>query len=182
MKFPERLETKRLVLRRYRESDINNFYQLLQNKQIIENFNLKPKLQDFEEVRSLFSSFLNIQNSSDTIFALAICNKLNDDFLGTCGLKSIKINTEMACFYAILPSFQDFGFAIEAMLKLLEYAFEVLKSQKIIIHILSTNSRSWKVAERIGMKYLGHVPHFDSDMRAMLFSIEKKEYEAQRFY
>ena len=182
MKFPERLETKRLVLRRYRMSDINNFYQLLKNKHIIENFNLKPKLQNFENVRSLFSSLLNVHNSSYPTFALAICNKLNDDFLGTCGLKSLKNGSEMECFCALLPSFWGFGFAIEAMLKLLEFAFTVLKSQKILIHMPPNNSRAWKVAERVGMKYMGHVPHYDSDMRTMLFSIEKKEYEAQRFY
>ena len=111
-----------------------------------------------------------------------ICNKENEDFIGTCGLKSLGDNETVECFYALLPEYRGNGFAIESMLKLLGFSFEELKISKIVIYVHPNNTRAWKVAERIGMKYMGHIQLINFVPKAMLFSIEKKEYEAQHLY
>ena len=150
MKIPERLETKRLILRPYSEEDINEF--------------------------------LDSYKFSDPGFSLVISNKQNDTYLGTCGLNLIKNSKCVGCVCALLPEFRGNGFAIEAMLKLIEYAFLKLEIPKIIAHIHPDNTHGWKVAERIGMKYMGHVQHNSFIPKAMLLTIKKEEYIAQRSY
>jgi len=150
MKIPERLETKRLILRPHSEEDINEF--------------------------------LDSYKFADPGFSLVISNKENDAYLGTCGLKPIRNSRCLGCVYALIPEFRGNGFAIEAMLKLMEYAFIKLNIPKIVAYIHPDNNHGWKVAERIGMKYMGHVQHNGFISKAMLLTIKKEEYLVQRSY
>ena len=150
MKIPERLETKRLILRPYPKEDVNEF------------------LDSYKFLAPGFS--------------LLISNKQYDTYLGTCGLNPIRDSRCVGCVYALLPEFRGNGFAIEAMLKLIEYAFLRLGILKIIAHIHPDNTHGWKVAERIGMKYMGHVQHSSFIPKAMLLTIKKEEYVVQRSY
>ena len=150
MKVPERLETKRLILRPYSEEEVDEF--------------------------------LDSYKIADPGFSLVISTKEDDTYLGTCGLNPIKNSKFVGCVCALLPEFRGNGFAIEAMLKLIEYAFINLKIPEIIAYINPNNTSGWKVAERIGMKYLGHVQHSDLIPKAMLFTIKKEEYVVQRSY
>ena len=182
MKVPERLETRRLVLRPYVDNDFKFFSLLIKDESFSKHRYLTPEQQTSKGEKSLFSSILNSYNSPEPIFALVICNKESEDFIGTCGLKSLEDNGTVECFYALLPEYRRNGFAIESMLKLLEFSFEELKILKIVIFIHPNNTRAWKVAERIGMKYMGHIKHNNIVPKAMLFSIEDKEYKVQRFH
>lgn len=148
MQIPERLETKRLILKPYSDDNFNDFYESYKN--------------------------------TDPGFSLIISNKENETNLGICGLISLKDSKNVGCNYALLPEFRRNGFVIEAMLKLLNYAFFKLEIPKVVAYILPDNKRGWKVAERIGMKYLGHIQYEDFKSKLMHFSIDKKEYAAQR--
>jgi RimJ/RimL family protein N-acetyltransferase len=150
MKVPEKLKTKRLILRPYTGEDAN--------------------------------SFLDSYKVMDPGFNLVISNKNSNAYLGTCGLRPIKDGLEVETIYALLPEFRGNGFAIEAMLKLMEHAFINLKILKIIAYIHPENNQGWKVAERIGLKYMGHVHHKEFIPKAMLFTLTKNEYLAQRSY
>jgi ribosomal-protein-alanine N-acetyltransferase len=182
MKVPERLETKRLVIRPYNEEDINDFVNLLKIEKDNANFKLRPDLVMLNDPNSLFSSILNATKIPAQIIALIISEKDSRNFLGTCGLMASNENTEVECFYALLPHYRGNGFAIEAMLKLFEYAFITLEIPKIVAYIHPNSFHSWKVAERIGMKYLGHIQVQNFKSKAMFFSIERNEYETQRGY
>ncbi|MBY8986519.1 MAG: GNAT family N-acetyltransferase [Candidatus Lokiarchaeota archaeon] len=126
------------------------------------------------------NEFLDSYKIAEPGFSLVISNKENDNYLGTCGLNPIRDSNGVGCVYALLPEFRGNGFAIEAMLKLIEYAFIKLEIPRIIAHIHPENTQGWKVAERIGMKYMGHIQHEDFKSKVMQFSIDKREYDAQR--
>ncbi|MFX1377361.1 MAG: GNAT family N-acetyltransferase [Promethearchaeota archaeon] len=182
MKALERLETKRLILRAYIDSDIKSFSLLIRDELISNPHYAMKDQQTLKDEKLLFSSIINSHYSSKPVFVWAICEKEDEVFIGTCGLKSLVDNLGFECFYALLPRYRGNGFAIEAMLKVLEFSFRDLKIAKIIINIHPNNTRAWKVAERIGMKYMGHIKYKNINSNAMLFSIEEKEYKAQRFY
>lgn len=182
MRTPERLMTRRLILRQYTKKDFNDFYELIKNESVIKNLNIKPEYQTLDGANALLSTILNSYDTSGTILALVISNKENENYLGTCGIKSQKNCAVAKCFYALLPLNRGYGFAIEAMLKLFEYAFEVLAFLKIVTYIHPNSSHAWKVAERIGMKYMGQIRHKNFIPHAMFFSIEKEEYKVQHLY
>ena len=182
MKIPEKLETRRLILRPYIDRDFKSFSLLLKDQSVSKNQYLVPERQTSKGDQSLFSSIIKSYNSTEPLLALAICTKDNEGFIGTCGLKFLEINGLTECFYALLPEYRRNGFAIESMLKLLDFSFEELKIPKIVIYMHPNNTRAWKVAERIGMKYLGHIKHKNIVPKAMFFSIEKREYDTQHQY
>ena len=182
MIVPERLITKRLELSRFKEENFKDFYDIITNEYCIDYFSISSERTIHEKARTLFSSILSSYNTPNPNFALKIINKVNNDFMGTCGLNTSEEGTAVECFYVLIPSYRGNGFAIEAMLKLLEYSFNILDIPKIIIYLRTNNEKSWKVAERIGMKYMGHLTHNTIFPRAMLFSIEKREYNSQRKY
>jgi RimJ/RimL family protein N-acetyltransferase len=182
MKIPEELETRRLILRPYIDRDFNSFSLLLKDQSVLKNLYLVPERQTSKGNESIFSSIIESYNSTEPLFALAICIKDNEVFIGTCGLIFSEINGITECFYALLPEYRRNGFAIESMLRLLEFSFGELKIPKIVVYMHPNNTRAWKVAERIGMKYLGHAKHKNILPKAMLFSIEKEEYDAQHQY
>ena len=182
MKIPERLETKRLVIRPYNEEYINEFVNFLNIEKDNVNFKLRSDLFMLNDPKSLFSSILNAVKLPTQIMALVISERDSRNFLGTCGLISSNEDSEVECFYALLPQYRGNGFAIEAMLKLFEFAFITLEIPKIVAYIHPSSFHPWKVAERIGMKYLGHIQLQRFISKAMFFSIERKEYETQRRY
>lgn len=150
MKVPERLETKRLILRPYSEEDINQF--------------------------------LDSYKNADPGFSLVISNKEYNSYLGTCGLYPIKDSNRVGLIIALLPEFRGNGYAIEALLKLIEFSFSTLNILEIIAYIHPDNTHGWKVAERIGMKYMGQIQHKDFIPKAMLFTLKRREYTFQHSY
>jgi len=182
MKVPEILETKRLVIRPFTKEDINEFMNFMINEKENANFNLRSDLQILNDPKSLFTLILNTNKLSSQFLVLVISDKGNNKFLGTCGLISTKKDESVECFFALLKEYRKNGFAIEAMLKLFEYSFLTLEIPKIVAYIHPNSSSSWKVAERIGMKYMGQFQLKNLRSKTMFFSIEKKEYKTQRSY
>jgi RimJ/RimL family protein N-acetyltransferase len=74
------------------------------------------------------------------------------------------------------------GYAIEAMKKIIEFAFNVLKLSKLYAYIHSTNQNAWKVAERTGMMYMGDLINETTNRKIMVFLIEKRDFVNQIFY
>ncbi|MFW9897262.1 MAG: GNAT family N-acetyltransferase [Candidatus Thorarchaeota archaeon] len=128
------------------------------------------------------NEFLDSYRILESGISLVISSKENELVLGTCGLYLIENGISIGCVYALLPEFRGNGYAIEAMQTLIEYAFTKLEFSTIIAYIHPNNTDGWKVAERIGMKYLGDVKHKDFSPRAMFFTIKKAEFLAQRCY
>jgi len=182
MKLLQKLETKRLVLRKFFKDDFKAFFNLISNEETIKNLYLTDKFKEIKKVQNLFDTLINPYNSSESIFVLAITDKENENFLGFCGFKDLENNSCVSTFYALLPEYRGFGYTIEVMKKLLEYAFLRLELHKIVAFINPQSTKSWRVAERIGMKYLGHVQYKNFNPDPMFFTIEKTEFDAQRAY
>lgn len=182
MNRPNQIETKRLILRPLNQNDFEVFSDIIKDDEVLNNLEFVLKIKPIKNIKSLFLTVIDSLNSKNSILVLIVINKEDGNSIGSCGLKVLKDYNGAECFYTLLPKYRGFGFTIEAMKKLLEYAFKELKLVRIITFIPPTNSRSWKVAERIGMKYLGHKQIRNVSSKAMYFSIEKAEFEAQWDY
>lgn len=182
MAHPNTLETKRLILRPLMMDDFSDFSNLLKGNDVSNNLEFILKTKQVINIKNLFQSLMNTGDTSKPIFTLLIINKETRDAIGSCGLLIIEGGNEAECFYALLPEYRGSGFAIEAMKKLIEYGFSKLNLLKIIAHINPIKSPLWKVAERVGMKYMGHKQINALSSKVMYYSIEKNEFEAQRSY
>jgi ribosomal-protein-alanine N-acetyltransferase len=182
MDIPEKIETKRLILRPFNRSDFEVFSNIIKDSEVSKNIKFVLRSESASDIKTLFQSIIDSYNTSTPIFALVIINKESKNRIGTCGLIPLERSNNVECFYALLSRYRGQGFAIESMKKLIEYAFSSLNLSKITAFINPKDLRLWKVAERIGMKYMGHIQNININSKAMVFTIEKSEYEVQRFY
>jgi RimJ/RimL family protein N-acetyltransferase len=65
--------------------------------------------------------------------------------------------------YTIDPAFQGLGYATEAILALVEYAFETLGAEVVRAHASAENAPSIRVAEKIGMRLVERFEHREGD-------------------
>ncbi|MFX1278275.1 MAG: GNAT family N-acetyltransferase [Promethearchaeota archaeon] len=176
----EKLETRRLKLCPFMEDNFKNFFDTINNKYCMNYINRTSEGSVLEKAKTLFSSIIGSYNTPNAHLILKILKKETNEYIGACGLMKSNMNEAIECFYTLLPFHQGNGYTIEAMLKLFEFSFNILNIPKIIVFLHPDNSKGWKVAERIGMKYLGHYMHSYLSFKVMLFSIEKQEYVSQR--
>ncbi|MFW9818412.1 MAG: GNAT family N-acetyltransferase [Candidatus Thorarchaeota archaeon] len=179
MDLPKTIETKRLILRLLNIDDIEFFSRIIKDNSVSENLNYIFDNNDIENPEFLFKSIINVSEKSETILCYVVLRRVTNDLAGLCGLRLSLDKNEAICFYYLIPLYRGSGFAIESMKKIIELGFLQLSLSKISIFINPNSSGLWKVAERIGMKYLGHIKICGALLKAMYFSIEKKEFYDQ---
>jgi RimJ/RimL family protein N-acetyltransferase len=182
MNLLQKIITKRLILKLVNQNNFEVFTKIIEDPDVIKNLKFISKEGSEMNVKDLFMSILESYNSNTPIIALIIFNKESGNYIGSCGLLPSEDDNSAECFYTLIPQYRGQGFAIEAMKKLIKYAFTELHFKRITLSIHPTNSKGWKVAERVGMKYLGHVSVKDISSKMMYFSMEKSEFEAQGEY
>ncbi len=180
MNLPKTIETNRLILRLLNKDDFEFFLRIIEDKSVSENLNYTLLNVDLERPEFLFKSIISSFDTLDPILCLIIINKNTNENIGSCGLRFLTNRKEAICFYSLIPLYRGSGYAIESMKKLMEYGFLKMHLSKISIFINPKSKAVWKVAERAGMKYLGHVEISGVHPKAMYLSIEKDEFIAQQ--
>ncbi|MFX1366305.1 MAG: GNAT family N-acetyltransferase [Promethearchaeota archaeon] len=181
MNLPNTLETKRLRLKQFNPDNFEVFSNIYEDVEVSNNLKyvLNIKLENNNNI--LFRMILDSYTSKHPLLTLAISSKLEEEIIGSCGLIIQENGEDAEIFYILLPRYRGYGYAIEAMKKLLEFAFTRLNLRRLMIFLHPTNSKAGRVAERIGMKYLGHRKILAISSKAMFFSIEKAEFDVQSY-
>jgi len=174
------IKTKRLILRLFNKDDFEVFSNILNDNIVFENLKFILKREARIKPKFLFQSILNSYKIANPIVTLLIIKKDTENKIGLCGLIPLVDRDKALCFYSLLPMYRGNGFAIEAMKKVLEYGFLNLKFSKLITLIDPKSTEVWKVAERIGMKYMGQIQIDEIKSNAMYFSIKKAEFDGQQ--
>ena len=166
---PSTLETKRLTIRQLTQEDFDN----------IVSFMKEVTSTSFNQ---LFKAIIDSYQNQEIVISYALILKSNGDFLGFCGLVALEENIQMECYYFLKFKYWGNGYAIESLRKIFEYAFSEFKLDKIVAYIDQGDTRSWKVAERSGMKYMGDIIRKGATTKSMYFSINKNDYFNQLQY
>ena len=181
MDIPKTIKTKRLILRPLNRDDFEFFLKIINDKDIFENAHYFLENVDLSKSKLLFELLINPFETLNPILSQIILKKDTNDCIGFCGLNLLIENKEAICFYYLIPLYRGSGFAIESVKKLIEYGFLELGLDKISIFVKPKSNEIWKVAERCGLKYLGHIDITDINSKAMYFSIGKEEFNIQHF-
>lgn len=181
MDLTNKIDTKRLILRLGNPEDFNFFLEIIEDDSVSKNINYIINQKDFKNPEFLFHSIIDSFNTPCPTYLFIIIKKDLNNCIGVCGLKILTEYNEAICFYSLLSKYRGYGFAIEAMKKVIEYGFLELKLSKLFIYINPKSSATWKVAERVGMKYLGQIQISEPFSEVMYFSIDKNEFDVQNF-
>ena len=144
------LETKRLILRRFEEQDVDAIFNLRRDAEMM-RFIREPQKNRKESERwiKLVSSLWE----TDKIGFCAVIEKKSSKVIGWCGLWKLTETREIEVGYAIAKEFWKQGYAHEAADAFLDYGFERLKLDKIAAVARPENISSLRVMEKLGMGF-----------------------------
>ena len=147
-----KLETERLILRRWEDSDAEDLYKYASNPDVgpIAGW---PAHQSVDESRDVIKNVLSGEE------AYAICLKEDGKTIGAIELK-LNGHTDMTdrddeceMGYWLGKPFWGQGIMPEAVMEMLRHAFEELEMQKVWIGYYEGNTKSKRVQEKCGFRY-----------------------------
>jgi putative acetyltransferase len=171
------IETERLKLRRFKLSDLGDFYDYSRNP------NVGPSAgwdyhRSREESLLLLKSFVN----NNEVWALE--HKDDRKVIGSIGIhKDRKRDNKNARMlgYVISENYWGRGYGTEATMAIVKYAFETLDLSILSVYHYPNNERSKRVIEKCGFTYEGMlrcatITYDGRSCDDMCYSITKEEY------
>jgi ribosomal-protein-alanine N-acetyltransferase len=143
------LETPRLILRPFREEDVDLLSGLMANQYFM-RFSLGVYTR--EQTIGFLEKLLVWQNANKPSLFAAVLRR-NEMLLGYCGFYHQHIDDvdEIEVGYRMHPDYWNQGLATEAAHVVRDHAFRDLKLSRVISLIHPENIPSQRVAEKIGM-------------------------------
>lgn len=148
------IETERLLLRRWREEDVEPHYRLVNHPAIVRTLGGPPNRAASEEVVTRQNGILDANGSC----FWAVEHRATGRFIGWCGIKPGSDPTPIAHLseigWTIDPAFWRQGLAREVATAVLAWAWTHTDHGRI--HAITTpgNTASWGLMERLGMTRL----------------------------
>lgn len=152
----QRLETGRLILRRYVNADAAAMYKNWASDQEVTRFLTWPTHPNQEVSGRVIEDWVN-QYSDDSYYHWAIILKDNgEEPIGDIAVVSLKENVSMAHVgYCIGRNWWHQGITSEALKAVMEFLFDVVAVNRIEARHDPRNPNSGGVMEKCGMKYEG---------------------------
>ncbi|GHA23361.1 N-acetyltransferase [Salinimicrobium marinum] len=149
----EELTTKRFLLRRIKDSDLNNIYKGLSHPEVIKYYGVS--YNSLEATREQMRWFRELEQK-ETGGWRAICSAGDETFLGATGFNNLsKEHKKTELGFWILPEFWGRGIIQELLPVICNYAFENLHLHRIEAFVESENVNSAKALKNQGFQHEG---------------------------
>lgn len=154
--FELRIETARLMLRRFRTGDADAIYQYRSHPSVTQFQPWHPK--NVAEVEAFLERQLSIEpEAPDTSLRLAITLKKAGSIVGDCSIRFFSDEPrQVELGFNLSPSCRKRGYATEALTGVLEYVFETLHKHRAFARTDPENKSAIALLERLGMRKEGH--------------------------
>ncbi len=169
------LETPRLILRPFREEDIDHLAELTANPDFM-RFTMGPYTR--EQTQGVLDKFLSWDKAGlPSPFAVVL--RENTEVLGYCGfLHHPEVPGEVEIGYRLDPAYWNRGLITEAARTVRDHAFEDLKLPRVISLIHPENIPSRRVAEKNGMKIEKEITF--RGFPTLVFAMTREQWLAER--
>lgn len=164
------VETTRLFLRELNLHDATDFYRLNLNPDVVKHTG-DAAFKSIEEAERFLINYTDYKING--FGRWAVIDKLNNNFLGWCGLKYNKKLDKTDIGFRFFEECWNKGFATESTKACIKYGFEKLNLKVIIGRTMLANIASIKVLEKIGLWY-EKIFNFNNQ-RGVVYKIEKGE-------
>lgn len=153
MKKFELISTDRLLIRKLDIRDKDAFFKYRSLPEVYEYQSFKPT--DINDAERFIRSIAESANIPGTWFQLAICLKDNR-VIGDIGLHFLEDDAQVEIGYTLSPEFQGQGYAIEALMVVLNYVFLGLSKHRVTASVDPNNTKSISVLNKLRMRKEGH--------------------------
>jgi [ribosomal protein S5]-alanine N-acetyltransferase len=173
-----RLETARLRLRPYKESDISELVPLIGTREVAATtLRIAHPYTDQDA-----SVFLELAKDPEKIW-LAITLRSDGRQLGGIGLRVDQRHQHAELGYWLGVPYWGQGYATEAAREMLRHGFETLQLHRIFASHFKHNPASGTILKKIGMRYEGcqreHLRKWDEFVDSELYGILRREWDAR---
>lgn len=153
-----KIETERIILRKFKESDAEAFFKYRPNPQVALYQGEGWENYKFEQAVEFVKEQMNFEpDIPDTWFQVAIELKNTGNLIGDCAIHTLPQDTnQVEIGFTLNPMYQNKGFGTEAIKCLLGYIFNVLNKHRVIAVTDVRNKNSIKLLEKVGMRREGH--------------------------
>lgn len=143
------LETSRLRLRPYEETDLRDALVVLGDR---ETMSFYPQVYSEPQVAAMIRQSIETHRQHG-YGRLAVIERLSGDLIGDCGitLQDIDGQQEYEVGYRIAKSRWGRGYAHEAAAAVVAYGFDVLALERLCSYMASDHHQSRRIAEKLGM-------------------------------
>lgn len=148
------IETQRLLLRDWRENDLEPFHRHLNTSAVMRWLGGTMSREDHDWI--VIERFMAWQKERG--FTLwAVERKADGALLGFCGIKisdepGSRVNGAHEIAWRLREDSWGQGYAKEAAYAALGFAFRTLQSERVVALTVPGNRRSWGLMERLGMR------------------------------
>lgn len=153
------IETERLILRQWKETDAAPFIEMGLDKDVMRFF---PKLLSTTESINLIQRISALIDEKGWGF-WAVELKESHDFIGFIGLhdqpEQFDFSPCIEIGWRIATKYWKKGYATEGAKAALDYAFNALNKDKVVSFTATVNKPSQAVMERLGMRKVKHFNH-----------------------
>jgi ribosomal-protein-alanine N-acetyltransferase len=163
------LETERMVLRPFREGDLEDLAALHADPEVTRFLGgSRPRTRQ-ETAEKLRKTMEHWRQHGFGIFALV--EKEAGDFVGHCGAAYLHGMGDAELAYSLAKPCWGRGLATEAATAVLRHAFDVVGLPRVVAVAVADNIASQKVMAKVGMTLQG--PYQFDGRSAVLYAIEK---------
>lgn len=179
------IETERLIIRGFKESDLSDFNEYAKNPNVGPNAGW-PAHKSLEESNKILHEYFMKEDNEDEVSAIVY--KETGKVIGSIGLEADEVRTAPDSWvlgYVLSEDYWGRGLMTEAVKAVLEYVFEDKGAEIVNVAHFDFNIRSKRVIEKCGFKYEGTLRRFKKlfDGRIVnecFYSMLKSEYEELR--
>ncbi|QVK21583.1 GNAT family N-acetyltransferase [Mycoplasmatota bacterium] len=148
------LKTDRLLLRSLSIQDSDRIEELAGEYDVAKTTLNIPHPYPKGSAKEFINGVLNAEESGKVVI-FAITEKTTHDLVGIMSIQFSNIHKRGELAYWVGKPYWGIGYGTEAAKSILSYGFEELKLNKIYAQAFTANPGSWRVMEKIGLKYEG---------------------------
>lgn len=145
------LETDRLIIRHLQSQDLDEFYEICGDAEIMRYVGDGHPISREQTQRWIEKSQDNYRNHGFGCFGVAA--KDDGRLIGYCGLVNPTTDGEAEIIYAFRRQYWGRGLASEAAQAMLDFGFKQCALKRVIATIDPDNHASIRIVEKWGMKY-----------------------------
>jgi len=163
------IETARLILRGFRQSDFDDYAAMCADAEVMRFLGGVMKRPDAWRQMAMFIGHWKLRGYG----LWAVEEKATGEFIGRIGLLNPEGWPGLEVAWTLTRAKWHQGFATEAARASADYAFAVVKADKIISMISPDNHASIRVAERIGERFERQIDFFPGHVTS-IYSLDRE--------
>jgi len=160
--IPE-IETKRLMLRRATNDDLNDWAERVFADPEVIRYMPKREMTPYERAQRALNLYDNLWTKYK-VGGWIITDKANGQLVGSCEIEYLDETDEYELGFALSKAYWGKGIATEAARAATRFGFENAELKKIIAVVVPENNASWHVLEHIGFVYEKKAKYYDLEV------------------